>query len=340
MMASPCLLSQGGKLSSGFKCSACSFQQRCLLRIKSRISLVRRQSRASRRYPFPGLYSHHHCGYSLQISLPFGFGDRRKTHSATRATPQGSSSTVKKGLQQDGLAVKEAMLGKLTFRPSLGELVVFKEGKSPEQLRAAAYLRATCFYTYPEGRSEEALKLHRKMKAEDEWSALTSKVAGLEQGYKRTACILALCPLSELADSSISLNPFCKVVLENGEAHSVIGSLDLNQGCQLPGELSGNYPEDGNAEHKRGYLSNVCVAPQVRKRGVGAALLHRAQEIAQSWGVTDLYVHVVASNQAAVLLYTKGGFLYEKEETVSQARMLLRPCRLLLHKRIQTPKST
>ncbi len=72
MMASPCLLPQGGKLSSGFKCSACSFQQRCLLRIKSRISLVRRQSRASRRYPFPGLYSHHHCGYSLQISLLLG----------------------------------------------------------------------------------------------------------------------------------------------------------------------------------------------------------------------------------------------------------------------------
>jgi hypothetical protein len=163
MMASPCLLPQGGKLSSGFKCSACSFQQRCLLRIKSRILLVRRQSRASRRYPFPGLYSHHHCGYSLQISLPFGFGDRRKTHSATRATPQGSSSTVKKGLQQDGLAVKEAKLGKLTFRPSLGELVVFKEGKSPEQLRAAAYLRATCFCTYPEGRSEEALKVQQPL---------------------------------------------------------------------------------------------------------------------------------------------------------------------------------
>ncbi len=34
-----------------------------------------------------------------------------------------------------------------------------------------------------------------------------------------------------------------QVVLENGEAHSVIGSLDLNQGCQLPGELSGDYPE-------------------------------------------------------------------------------------------------
>jgi hypothetical protein len=55
--------------------------------------------------------------------------------------------------------------------------------------------------------------LHRKMKAEDECSALTSKVAGLEQGYKRVACIIALCPLSELADSSLSLNPSCKVSL-------------------------------------------------------------------------------------------------------------------------------
>ncbi len=57
-------------------------------------------------------------------------------------------------------------------------------------------------------------------------------------------------------------------------------------------------------------------------------------------GVTDLYVHVVANNQAAMMLYTKGGFLYEKEETVLHARMLSRPRRLLLHKRIQTPIST
>jgi hypothetical protein len=55
------------------------------------------------------------------------------------------------------------------------------------------------------------LKLHCKMKAEDEWSALKSKVTGLEQRYKRIACILALCPLSELADSSLSVNPSCKV---------------------------------------------------------------------------------------------------------------------------------
>jgi hypothetical protein len=81
-----------------------------------------------------------------------------------------SSSTMEKGLQQQqqqqqSFAVEEeeeeaTVLGKLALRPSVGELVVFKEGKSPEQLRAAAYLRAMCFYTFSEGRSEEALKVY------------------------------------------------------------------------------------------------------------------------------------------------------------------------------------
>ncbi len=59
-------------------------------------------------------------------------------------------------------------------------------------------------------------------------------------------------------------------------------------------------------------------------------------------GVMDMYVHVLANNQAALMLYTKGGFLYENEEMTvsSHARMQLRPHCLLLHKRIQKLKST
>ncbi len=34
-----------------------------------------------------------------------------------------------------------------------------------------------------------------------------------------------------------------QVVLANGEAHSVVGSLDLNQGIQIPGQLSDDYSE-------------------------------------------------------------------------------------------------
>ena len=46
-------------------------------------------------------------------------------------------------------------------------------------------------------------QLHRKMKTDDKFTALTSKVAGLEQGYKRIMCILALYPVSCLDDRSI-----------------------------------------------------------------------------------------------------------------------------------------
>jgi hypothetical protein len=50
------------------------------------------------------------------------------------------------------------------------------------------------------------------MKTDDEFTALTSKVAGLEQGYKRIVCVLALYPLSCLDDRSIvELHPALKV---------------------------------------------------------------------------------------------------------------------------------
>lgn len=128
------------------------------------------------------------------------------------------------------------------------------------------------------------------MKTDDEFTALTSKVAGLEQGYKRIVCILALYPLSCLDDRSIvELHPALKVsdvmktlrlidtpchrfgmyvmrvrvdfvwsfggprvmrlseqVTLSGEEHVLVGSLDLNQGRILPGEISGSKPEVGS----------------------------------------------------------------------------------------------
>jgi hypothetical protein len=173
-MTSPCLLQQGRDLSSGFiKFSSCNSQQQQAegrrrqqfgLRIKSFLPLVCKQSRRSTDYGFPVLYSRQPSLLPPQLSSPRGFLDRWKRNSgaeATRAiTPRGSSSTVEKELKQNGFDVKkETALGKLAIRPSLREVAVFQEGKSPEHLRAAAYLRAMCFYTYPEGRSEEALKV-------------------------------------------------------------------------------------------------------------------------------------------------------------------------------------
>ncbi|XP_024399712.1 GCN5-related N-acetyltransferase 7, chloroplastic [Physcomitrium patens] len=242
----------------------------------------------------------------------------------------------------DSLEVTAPVAGKFEFGSApfdssvlqcVRDGLVFQEGRTPEIIRAAAYLRALSFYTYPEGRGEEAIRLHRKMKAEDEFTALTSKVAGLEQGYKRIVCILALYPLSCLPDRSlVDLHPALKVTLANGEEHVLVGSLDLSQGKVLPGEIVGSKPQGSSAERERGYLSNVCVAPLMRQRGIGVALLLQSQKIAQHWGITSLYVHVVVTNDAAVKLYSKGGFILEKEETASEARNQARPRRKLLHK--------
>jgi hypothetical protein len=53
--------------------------------------------------------------------------------------------------------------------------------------------------------------LHRKMKADDEFGALSNKVAGLEQGYKRISCLLALFPISHFSKAAIDLHPALKV---------------------------------------------------------------------------------------------------------------------------------
>lgn len=53
--------------------------------------------------------------------------------------------------------------------------------------------------------------MHQKMKADDECAVLTRKIGGLEQGYKRTACLIATCPSSEVPESGRDLHEMCSV---------------------------------------------------------------------------------------------------------------------------------
>lgn len=68
-----------------------------------------------------------------------------------------------KSLEVAAPGVEKAGFGGVAFESSVLQCVkeglVFHEGRAPELIRAAAYLRALSFYTYPEGRTEEALKV-------------------------------------------------------------------------------------------------------------------------------------------------------------------------------------
>ncbi len=57
-----------------------------------------------------------------------------------------------------------------------------------------------------------------------------------------------------------------------------------------------------------GELANLAVAPEVRRHGVGAALLDAAIDVGRERGTSSLYLEVRDSNTAARSLYASRGF--------------------------------
>lgn len=214
------------------------------------------------------------------------------------------------------------------------------------ELRAAAYLRASSFYSYPADRSEYAKRSHLRMKADSTWKALEERVLGEDIEYKDVFIVPLVavvdwlgetdscfsCLKKDMADASCML----PVSETRARPQIVIGTLDLNQCAKLPAEeLMGKLPVEGNRSVLRAYLSNVCVANAARRCGVAAELIRVAEQEAYKAGVKDLYVHVVRDNAAAIGLYIdKCGFEIESEEGAEFARILQRPRRLLLHKAV------
>lgn len=204
-------------------------------------------------------------------------------------------------------------------------------------LQGAAALRSHTFLSFPSGRSPSFAERHRKTRAEDEWHVLEAKIAGTEPGFKRVACLIALCDYDALPEISDELDSTCAVELIEGRERWVVGTLDVNLGPRLPGEeLAGHHPKGEDSGLRRAYLSNVCVALAARRRGVAGALLQESKQLAFQWGIEDLYVHVVAENQPARELYRTCGFAFEQEETAASARLLCRPRRLLLRNHLDS----
>ncbi len=57
-----------------------------------------------------------------------------------------------------------------------------------------------------------------------------------------------------------------------------------------------------------GYISNVAVAPQARRKGIGDALIAHLLRWAHENGLAFVTLEVRESNQAAIALYKKHGF--------------------------------
>ncbi|XP_047312124.1 uncharacterized protein LOC124915454 [Impatiens glandulifera] len=204
-------------------------------------------------------------------------------------------------------------------------LLILTENASEEELWAAACLRIRSFYDFQD---TFGIQDHKRYLAEREFEALKERIAGKRIGFRRVSCINATVPLTNISKFS-ELSAECKYSA-NGEERVVVGTLDLNQCVRLPEELTGLKPEGIGADFSRAYLSNVCVAKELHRNGLGHMLVEKSKAIAEDWGISDLYVHVAVDNEAAKRLYLRSGFTYENEEPVWQAQFLDRPARLLL----------
>ncbi|XP_016685517.1 uncharacterized protein [Gossypium hirsutum] len=186
------------------------------------------------------------------------------------------------------------------------------EASEEDQLWAAACLRVRSFYDF-----------------QDSSYGIHERIAGKRKGFKRVSCINATLPLSQLSSSANDLCAACKFT-SNGEDRVVVGTLDLNQCLWLPEEIAGTKPEGIEAGFGRAYLSNVCVARELHRNGLGYDIVTKSKIVAEEWGITDLYVHVAVGNEPAKNLYMKSGFIHENNEPAWQARFLDRPRRILL----------
>ena len=84
------------------------------------------------------------------------------------------------------------------------------------------------------------------------------------------------------------------------EHHEFIAAVDEND--SVLGYVGMTYILD------EGYISNVAVAPAMRRRGVADALILALTEIARERGLSFVTLEVRQSNEAAIRLYEKHGF--------------------------------
>jgi ribosomal protein S18 acetylase RimI-like enzyme len=82
------------------------------------------------------------------------------------------------------------------------------------------------------------------------------------------------------------------------------------------------------------YLSNLAVRAEYRRQGVAYHLLTACESIALSWGLSEIYLHVLENNHQARRLYLKTGYKLQQVDPSWSAWLLRQPRRLLLSKRL------
>ena len=83
------------------------------------------------------------------------------------------------------------------------------------------------------------------------------------------------------------------------------------------------------------YISNLAVAPNYRRLGIGSQLLSACEQVAMEWGYQETRLHVLDDNESAKQLYCQNGYQISHIEPNWGNLWFNYPPRLLLRKIIQ-----
>lgn len=108
----------------------------------------------------------------------------------------------------------------------------------------------------------------------------------------------------------------------------VVGTVEIS--CRQPSLWMLNRPHQV-------YLSNLAVQEGCRRQGVARKLLEAAEQLSLEWGFRELYLHVMANNIRARLLYENMGYQLQQVEPTLFSLLNLQPSRLLL-KKVLSPR--
>nr|PNR45273.1 hypothetical protein PHYPA_015044 [Physcomitrium patens] len=184
---------------------------------------------------------------------------------------------------------------------------------TPEELLAAATLRAQIFYSYPQ---------------------VDMTLAGIEAVGARVANDLIIDDLLRTRrKSEFTRVLVCATIRVHGLM--VVQDARLWVLAQVQkGRNSGTdyFPVEHEDTFDQAYIFNLGVIAAARRMGVGKALMVAALKVAKQMELQVLFVHVEEDNSGALALYKSLGYgvVEEEEEAVEVQGLLSRPRRMLL----------
>jgi len=113
----------------------------------------------------------------------------------------------------------------------------------------------------------------------------------------------------------------CELVVPwNDPSEDIALKLAFQPELFFVGEMDGHVVATVIAgyEGHRGWINYLAVSPEYQRRGIGSAMMHRAEETLRALGCPKINLQVRESNQGVIAFYEQLGFSTERRVSLGK----------------------